>query len=227
MGLFKRTRHPSSSNKRLYERSLVFRSVQIVEMGFARLKAAEFETSEEEVITGALVHEMQSALESRDAPGWTKNFSAHEEVRVHDGGRTGKRRLRIDIEVLQHRHGPRPRFRFEAKRLYDSKAHREYLGVEGLECFLDGRYAPNDATAGMIGYVQSRTIDHHATKLAARLLREASTLSVTEGGHWVQEKIAATSSTYRSQHKRRSDSSLIEIVHILLPFCNSAIAGTR
>ena len=104
---------------------------------------------------------MQDALEDLEAPVWTKNFWAVEETRVNDGEREGKYRRRIDIEIIEHRRGPRPRFRFEAKRLRDSDSRREYLGHDGLGCFLDGRYAASDPDAGMLGYVQEgKAADH-------------------------------------------------------------------
>ena len=105
----------ASDNKAPYRRSLVNRSHQILKMGYDLLDPAPLAVSEEEVITGRLTKAMQDALEGLEAPLWAKNFSAFEEERVNDGEREGKYRLRIDIVVIEHRRGPRPRFRFRSE----------------------------------------------------------------------------------------------------------------
>ena len=112
----------ASDNTPVYRASFATRSHQILEMGYDRLHAPSYSKSEEDDITGELIRAMHEALEDHTAPPWAKYFWAVEEVRVHETARHGKRRRRIDIEIIQVQAGPRPRFRYEAKRLHDSSS---------------------------------------------------------------------------------------------------------
>ncbi|MCE9526864.1 MAG: hypothetical protein K8R36_12505 [Planctomycetales bacterium] len=172
----KQTVDTGSGNKPIYRTSFVRHSHEILKMGYDLLDSPTYSGHEEEDITGELVRSMRVALQSRKAPKWAKNFWAFEETRVNDPTRLGKRRLRIDIEILKSQEGPRPLFRFEAKRLRDTASRREYLGKEGLGCFLDGRYAKEDDTAGMLGYVQADTISSHAKKLDSAMAKKPKKL---------------------------------------------------
>lgn len=134
-------------------------------MGYDRMESSKFASSEEEDITGQLTNSMQEALQSDSAPRWCSNFWANDEVRVNDSSRLGKSRLRLDIEIVQHQRGRRPKLRFEAKRLIGNDGAREYLGPKGLGCFLDGGYAKEDSIVGMLGYIQNGTTDSHATSI--------------------------------------------------------------
>ncbi|MEZ6080535.1 MAG: hypothetical protein R3C56_34150 [Pirellulaceae bacterium] len=58
-----------------------------------------FSTFDEEDITGELTAEMNSAIEDAAAPRWCNQFFVHEEVRVNQQGKLGKRRKRVDIEI--------------------------------------------------------------------------------------------------------------------------------
>jgi len=187
-------------------------------MGYDLLDPASLAASEEEAITGRLTKAMQDALENLEAPLWAKNFWAVEETRVNDSEREGKRRLRIDIEVIEHRRGPRPRFRFEAKRLRNSDSRREYLGHDGLGCFLDGRYAASDPDAGMLGYVQEGKATDHVAELCDSLLHDPSRFRVAQDGGWKEHRLVKGLQTYASSHQRTGGLPGILIFHTLLNF---------
>lgn len=208
----------ASNNKAPYRTSLVNRSHQILKLGYDLLDPALLGASEEEAITGRLTKAMQDALEDLDAPPWAKNFWAAEETRVNESDREGKHRLRIDIEVIEHRRGPRPRFRFEAKRLRDPDSRREYLGHDGLGCFLDGRYAASDPDAGMLGYVQEGTVADHVTTISDALLKDPARFRVAQDGGWKEHRLVKGLQTYASSHQRTSELPGILIFHTLLHF---------
>jgi hypothetical protein len=214
-----------SANRTDYRRSFVNRSHAILKNGYDRLDSASFAGSEEEDITGELSRAMQGSLEDLQAPLWAKNFSVIEEERVHDDKRLGKRRLRIDIAVIHHQRGPRPRFRFEAKRLRDTDSRRDYLGSEGLGCFLDGRYAKDDPDAGMLGYVQSDSPATHVVALREALARDSKRYQIHEGGEWREHPITKGLSTFQSVHFRTNIGSQIIIFHTLLDFCLTTGTG--
>ncbi len=203
-------------NKVFYRISLVNRSHQILKMGYDLIDSASLAVSEEEAITGRLTKAMQDALQDWQAPRWTKNFWANEEIRVNDGEREGKYRRRIDIEVIELIRGPRPRFRFEAKRLRDSESRREYLGDDGLGCFLDGRYAASDTAAGMLGYVQEGTEADHVRTLSDSLLKNPVRFNVADDGEWKAHRLVNGLQTYASSHRRTGGLSGIVIFHTLL-----------
>jgi hypothetical protein len=207
-----------SDNSVPYRTSFVNHSHQVLKMGYDRVDLASLATSEEETITGRLTKAMQDALEDSNAPAWATNFWAVEEVRVNDGDREGKRRLRIDIEMLHLVRGKKPRFRFEAKRLRDSDSRRDYLGHDGLGCFLDGRYAATDIDAGMLGYVQEGTDADHAIAISAAILKDPIRFKVAQHGGWEECCLVTGLQTYASWHQRLSGLPDIQIFHTLLTF---------
>jgi hypothetical protein len=205
-----------SDNTVPYRTSFVNHSHQVLKMGYDRLDVASLAHSEEETITGRLTKAMQEALEDLDAPLWAANFWAVEEVRVNDGDREGKRRLRIDIEIMHLVRGTKPRFRFEAKRLRDTDSRRAYVGDDGMGCFLDGRYAATDMDAGMLGYVQDGTDADHAIALSTAIMNDLVRFRVAQDGGWKERCLVTGLQTYASSHQRLSGLADIQIFHTLL-----------
>ena len=220
MGLARRQRpRARSANKPDYEESFINRSHRIVSIGYARLNAPSFAEHEEEDITGELTRAMQEAVQNPSAPRWAKHFWPSEEIRLHDEKRLGKHRLRIDIQIMQHGISPRRQFRFEAKRLHDAASRRDYLGRDGLRCFLDGRYAKDDEIAGMLGYVQESSIQHQARSLSDSLEADPIKYAAAKGGEWTELPVVAELSTFRSVHQRTRPLPPITLLHTLLLFC--------
>ena len=114
---------------------------------------------------------------------------------------------------------PRTRYSFEAKRL--GKAHRvsKYLGDEGMGCILTGAYARDDDEAGMLGYVQSGTLQQWADKIRSELQTDPSRYSMPEPGQFSSVEIVdGLDHTYRSNHDRPSVGRGVSIFHTLLQF---------
>ena len=208
-----------SANGEPYAETFVRRVHKLLGDGYAMLNPTEFSCAEEESITGELVRAIETVLDDTRTPHWTRWFSVHEEPRVHDATRRGKRRLRLDIRIDSSQERPRPRMRFEAKRLGPHHGVSVYLGSEGIQCFLDGRYAREDSYAGMLGYVQSGKPDEWAVKIEQAMNGEPAKFSLRKSGSWRRERLVAElSSTYRSDHDRPSIGHPIEIFHTLLLF---------
>ncbi len=223
MGVVRRKSPPSSPcNRSDYQKSFTTRVHQVLSMGYARLNVGSLAASKEEDITGELTCAMQTALQEPGAPRWAKYFWVQEEIPVHGQGREGKRRSRVDIQVMQHGRTKRPRFRFEAKRLHDTRSRREYLGRDGLGCYLTGRYASDDTMAGMLGYVQKGTVEHQATSFAEAFGSDPKRYGITEEGHWTHVQVVATLTTYRSVHDRVEPLPPIVLLHTLLAFAGEA-----
>jgi hypothetical protein len=213
-----RTVDSRSGNKPVYRVSFVRHSHEILKMGYELLDPPTFAGHEEEEITGELVRSMQDALQDRSAPTWAKNFWVGEETRVHDPTRRGKHRRRIDIEILKTQQGPRPRFRFEAKRLHDAASRRDYLGAEGLSCYLDGRYAKEDDIAGMLGYVQAGAMDFHAEQLQRTMARNLEVYALEPDGHWKSSQVVKNLTSFETRHRRKGSLPAIRLLHTLLRF---------
>lgn len=207
-----------SSNRPIYRSSFVARSHQLLKMGYDAVDSSSFCDAEEEDITGELVRAMEECIERRDAPRWTRNFDAKEEKRLHDPRRRGKRRFRIDIQIVKCQQGKRPRFNFEAKRLIDASSHAKYLGADGLCCFLDGRYVPEERTVGMIGYVQRGTPNDHALELERKLSEDEPGFRTATDGKWAPVSIVKGLLTYRTEHEREGTLPPVAILHSLLAF---------
>jgi len=188
-------------------------------MGYDSLTPNEFSDAQEEDITGELTRAIDSVLDSANAPEWVDSFSVHEEPRIHSSGRKGKSRRRLDIRIDSSMVRPRSRLRFEAKRLGPNHGVSKYLGTDGLQCFLDGRYARDDSTGGMLGYVQKGTCKEWAQKIGTSITKESKELRLTNTGSWRSIRIANEAPfTYHSEHNRPTVGKPIEICHTLLCF---------
>ena len=181
-------------------------------MGYSRLEHSRLISAEEEEITGELARCLCELLDEPSSPDWFYHYSVHEEPRIHNPEKSGKRRHRLDIRFEHTQSRPRKHYEFEAKRLCKSKAEvGSYLGKEGLGMFLSGKYARHWNEAGMLGYLQSNDPTHWAGKLAKRLSSD-----VIEP--WMPEIIIDKLPTFRTCHSRPEDLPPIRIFHIFLNF---------
>ncbi|MGD0831240.1 MAG: hypothetical protein ABR907_09875, partial [Terracidiphilus sp.] len=62
-----------------------------------RLTPASFQAAEEPHITGEIIREAQSLVESDEAESWMENLEIKDDPPQNVAGRSGKRRPRIDI----------------------------------------------------------------------------------------------------------------------------------
>ncbi len=116
-------------------------------------------------ITGFIAEAIQNRLDDPDSPLWCDQIGLKDDPPVPGGGRTGRKRWRPDLIFESVEKRPRPRYHFEAKRLRKQQSIHEYLGEDGLLCFINGRYADGSSEAGMLGYVQSNDVDAWVKKL--------------------------------------------------------------
>ena len=137
---------------------------------------------------------------------------------MHDSRRRGKTRFRLDIEIIQSQAGTHPGFRFEATRLRDASSRREYPGVDGLGCFLDGRYAADNDVAGMAGYVQADTISVHTTALQKELTTNTEEHAVLDGDQWIPTRPVKDLASFRTSHRQGRKRADIAILHSFLDF---------
>lgn len=209
----------SSAATKLYRAAFQRRCHELLAIAYATMDSASFQNDEETVITGEIVLAMNETLESSDAPSWAARFVVLDDPPVNAPGRTGKRRRRVDVEVVKTQRGVRPRMHFEAKRLHTSDSVAVYLGPDGMGLFLDGAYAAGHADAGMWGYVQVGEPRDWADKIEKKLCGSRAKYRVRDDGDFRRESLTpALDSTYRSRHDRPTVGEPITIFHTFLRF---------
>ena len=125
----------------------------------------------------------------------------------------------MDIRIDSSEARPRARLCFEAKRLDPNHGTSDYLGSEGLERYLDGRYARDEMAAGMLGYAQAGNPADWGVKIGQAMTRDAGKVGLLKSSPWRSAQLAPELPfTYRSGHERPTVGAPIEIFHTLLLF---------
>jgi hypothetical protein len=214
-------RQPKADDSKEYQKAFRVFVFKLLKMGYDRLDAASLKDSEEEDITGEIVREINEILDDRGSPSWVRFFTVHEELRINEAGRRGKRRKRVDIEFEWVCHCPRPHYPFEAKRLcINTHPISEYVSPSGLGEFLSGNYAQDRIEAGMIGYVQSDTPESWAAKAQKKFEKEPEIIQACSDGNWTNIKIISElGHCFRSKHHRSTEKRPITLYHVFLIFC--------
>jgi len=214
-------RQPKADDSKEYQKAFREYVFKLLKMGYDRLNAASLKDSEEEDITGEIVREINEILDDRGSPSWVRLFAVHEELRINEAGRRGKRRKRVDIEFEWVCHCPRHHYPFEAKRLcINTHPIGEYVGPSGLGEFLSGNYACDRIEAGMIGYVQSDTPESWASKIQKKFEKEPEIIRACSDGNWTNITIIGEfSHCFRSKHHRITEKNSITLYHAFLTFC--------
>ena len=208
----------NSDNRGVYTTSFKEHVYGLLEMGYNRLAPKRHKHSDETAITGELARAIDEVLDDTTAPSWVRFYSVYDDPAVNQRERYGKRRRRVDIKFTATICCPRPKFHFEAKRLHDSGSAAEYLGADGLGCFITGAYARDADEAGMLGYVQSNDEETWAMELCA-ILNNSNCYCVCKDGRWNPCVITSQlKHTYTTRHSRAKRLGPIRISHVLLRF---------
>jgi len=179
-------------------------------------------------ITGFIAEAIQERLDTFDCPIWCNQIVIKDDPPIPGGGRTGRKRWRPDLVFESVERKPRPRYYFEAKRLrkQQHKSINAYLGEDGLQCFISGRYAHESDEAGMLGYVQCDDINTWVERLQLAIdqdcqgNKEVLLLSPQRNIQIVD----AFPLEWMSKHDRHTGKSIF-IHHILLDYCITTSPG--
>jgi hypothetical protein len=201
----------------VYAAELRVHAVRLIWLGHRRLKIATLCKAEEDDITGELVRAMKLVVQDPSSPDWVDHYAIREQSPQNVGGKWGKRRPRMDIEVERHQRGPRPCLGFEAKRLGRGKAIGGYLGSEGPGAFLGGHYPTTHGEAGMLGYVQEKTSDEWSAKLGQELSVNSSQHRIAQGGELQALNVEVAMPAFCSGHTDTAGKLLL-MIHVLLVF---------
>ncbi len=203
-----------------FQTSFLRNALELLLIGYENLPTSDRSKWQEEEITGELCREIQEYLDMPDSPGWTRRYSLHEDPPVHSSYRKGKKRRRIDFRIEETHRRPRHKFGVEAKRLRsDSHNVGKYCGQDGMGCFVSGEYSSQQNIGGMLGYVQSGTVDQWESKVGAKIKKDAKTLHVRNGRTWENASGAnPINQCHLSEHDRPSLNKPILIYHLMLNF---------
>jgi len=208
-----------SANAPEFRQAFVRKCHRLVGLAYHTLDRASLQAAEETDITGELAHAMEEILDTIPPPRGMRNLVVFDDPPQNTRGRRGRKRLRVDIELRAIEVGPKPRFRFEAKRLTSSRSAAAYLGKDGLQMYIRGDYAAEQDDAGMLGYMQNGDPSAWAARLDARMREKPTENALRAGGEWRSCSLASELAfTFRSTHDRASIGRPVTIVHTLLAF---------
>lgn len=216
---------PTPSPDALSRQAFVGNIHRLFGLGYARLDARTYHAADENLLNQVLVKMLREVTEDETAPLWTSPFSIHEKQKQNDDQREGNTRLELDIVFERTGRGLHPTFKVEAKRLgpnhpVGTRLQRgTYLGPDGLGAFICCEYANDHDDAGMLGYVQSETVDAWADSLGRELGTFPGNFSIEADGTWQASGfLDGPTHTYRTRHTRTGGRGAIAIYHTLLDF---------
>jgi len=205
----------SSINYREYRRVFIGRCHELIKLGHGRLDPSRYKSADEWTITGDLNAAIEAVCDDPPASikKWVQFYHPSEESPVNSPFRSGKRRQKVDIQIVSAFNRPRARFLCEAKRLCRVPVHpvSVYLGPEGLGCFISGAYAREQPDGGMLGYVQSDSEAHWLNEIKKR---EEKMKTLKSGPN----PVSAIPGCVNSEHNRPSVGESINIFHTMLMF---------
>ena len=213
---------PSEQQQSLYRLAFVKNCFVLVVRAYGAMDSRSLKTAEEPHITDELVRSARTLIESDEAELWMEPMEVLDDPPQALAGRYGKKRPRIDIEIVRTGRGRRPRFHIEAKRLYRPDSVNEYFGPRGLQMFIHGEYAGAWPSVGMLGYVQSDTCAIWLSRMASGFVARRVEIYACAGipdwalAGWEGDGLEGV---HTSQHERpRPDLGRIQIFHLLLEF---------
>jgi len=203
-----------------YVMALRVHAHELIALGYKQMDSPRYARWEEPAITGELIRIMKELIESDDAPDWAVYYAIADDPPLNVNGKLGKSRPRVDIEFEKTGvRGARPRLRFEAKRLGTTPGHTvaAYLGVDGMGCFISGKYPLTHDEAGMLGYVQSGAGNEWSDQIKKALVKKGDKYG-TAAPPYRRQKVCKLKHTYVSHHLAGSRTTVIVVHHVLLRF---------
>jgi len=149
-----------------------------------------------------------------------KAWYVHPEIKESDP-QTGKEISRTDIRFY-HRDIPGQKLYFvlEAKRLHvksENSTHlgyTEYIGADGMMCFITGKYSRTAPFGGMIGYVMDGELDQAAKGIADAIQTRAAELRLADNTQY-QASPLMPCHPWNGETYHRRKSGLFAMYHLL------------
>ena len=211
-----------SDNRADYQAAFLQRVHRLLQLAYESLTPSDYESAEEDDITGDLCKHMKHLTEIEPSARWMPGFSVHHQDPSNDVPsaqtglpRKGKRRPKIDVRIVCKQQTPNRGYCIEAKRLYRSDSVSEYVDDEGVGAFICGEYAKDDEFGGMIGYVQSGTVQDWLPKIELKLAALSNLTRQVGSRSWqLTRYVKGPKYCFVSTH-RRLDGKGIKLFHVL------------
>jgi hypothetical protein len=211
----------SSANRLDYRTGFLRDAHRLIARGYARLDTASLARTVEEDITDYLASAITDAIQELGSPRWMHRYFVVDDTHVRHPNKRGKKRPRVDIEIINVHSNLRPRFHFEAKRLGRKNGIGKYVGKSGLGCILSGEYAREQEDAGMLGYIQLSTCADWAAKIEKKLTGDRAAYQLRDGSAWEQRSpTPELADVFRTRHERPALNLPVDVYHTLLLFCS-------
>lgn len=199
-----------------YEQAFTRRAHQLLFWGYQQARNRFNEGIEEDDISQYIFEKIVDILEWSDKlPEEYHRFDVHNEAPSRDGGRTGRRRKKIDILLVDcNTRQPRYKLCCEAKRLSTSGGFniKKYTD-DGMMRFIREEYAAEYSFASMLGYIQTNDANYWYSELKKRLADlESTDIQVTTPLTECQI-ITDIPQEWKSEHGRITRSSIL-LYHI-------------
>ncbi|MDM8528674.1 hypothetical protein QUF58_10780 [Anaerolineales bacterium HSG24] len=170
---------------------------------------------QETAITGFIAEAIEDRIDNLNRPDWCIFYSVSDDPPARHATKSGRSRPRSDLTLKSNILGG-PKFIFEAKRLKKgSYSVGGYTGAEGMECFVSGKYASRYDEAGMLGYIQSDSLEYWQQTVKKKIATTANELSLIPPQQNIHI-IDAFPLEWVSHHQREDVGRDIAIYHILL-----------
>ena len=188
----------------------------LIELGYKKARNKFNSKTQETHITSHITEAIQEIFEDPISGSLWIDFDIDEDSLVKKENTYGRSKPRVDIVIKFCAGSPRPKFNFEAKRLKtNSSTTGDYVGLDGLMCFVNGHYSDQFPEASMLGYVQSDTIAQWKIKVQNAIIVDALPLEL-DGTQTDYYGINALPDEWISNHKRSVLGRPIIVYHILL-----------
>lgn len=170
---------------------------------------------------------MKRLTEIEPTEKWMSRFSVHDQDPSNDVAaaktwkpRKGKRRPKIDVRLVCKHRVPNRGYCVEAKRLYRSDSVSEYVDDEGVGAFICGDYAKDDNLGGMIGYIQTESLQKWLPKIETKLGTHKSVKRTRDDKAWESTNFKnGPLVCFKSLHLRDSGQP-ITLIHVMFSFLN-------
>jgi len=216
-----------SENRADYQAAFLQRVHRLLQLAYESLKPADYQQAEEDDITGDLCRHMKHLTETEPSEKWMSRFSIHDQDPSNDVAaaktgkpRKGKRRPKIDVRLVCKHQVPNRGYCVEAKRLYRSDSVSEYVDDEGVGAFICGDYAKDDDFGGMIGYIQTESLQKWLPKIETKLGTHISVKRTKQSKAWEPSIFKRGPRVcFKSVHQRDSGRE-ITLIHVMFQFLN-------
>lgn len=200
-----------------YSENFRYNAHRLIAIGYRKaLPQIKSSARRDETHTTGFIAEAIDGWLNQEEPEGFDGYSVLDDPpeRSYGGTRAGRSRLRSDL-VITYSNRPRNRFVCEAKRLKSGRGV-EYIGSDGMGCFISGNYAQNYLEVAMLGYVETKDIAKWKEILWRHVDEKSAELELNSPQKDVNV-ISEFADEWQSEHRREAISKPpVKIFHILL-----------